>query len=339
MHTRPVPVSPDEAAALLADPPRLHARWRALLAEHHHLHGPEAAALLGVPEAALLASATGRGNRPLAGALADILAPVAGWGRVLLAARNGLGVHLNVMAQAHIEAAASEIELRGEQHAARLSTSGIARIDLFEENDAHGRTLSLNWFDAAGHAIGRLFLMSKEGRELAAPHLARFEQAQPVDRWTPGIVEPPPLLLLERAHEWRALPPPPQGPIPDRAAWATAAILCCDHPGGMELGMAGPGVAAVYRGALGKVSHTPPAAHATDLLCKLHARPGAASAVHAFGEHGLSVRVADGGELRLQPLGDDAGAWRERVLQRAQSLFLSQASPPTHAAEAAGAER
>jgi hypothetical protein len=122
--------------------------------------------------------------------------------------------------------------------------------------------------------------------------------------------------------------------MPDRSAWATAAILCCDHPGGMELGMAGPGVAAVYRGALGKVSHTPPAAHATDLLCKLHARPGAATAVHAYGQHGLSVGSADGGELRLQPLGDDAGAWRERVRERAQALQNT-----TQAAAAAGADR
>jgi hypothetical protein len=90
----------------------------------------------------------------------------------------------------------------------------------------------------------------------------------------------------------------------------------------------------VYRGRLGKVSHTPPAAHATDLLCKLHARPGVATAVRGFGEHGLSVRSADGGELRLQPLGDAADAWRERVLQRAQTL----STQPT-AVQSTGAER
>lgn len=315
MHTRPTPVSPDESAALLADPPRLYARWRALLAEHHHLHGPEAAALLGVPEAALMASATGRGNRPLAGALTDILAPVAGWGRVLLAARNGLGVHLNVMAQANIEVAASEIELRGEQHEARLATSGIARVDLFEENDAHGRTLSLNWFDAAGHAIGRLFLMSKDGRELALEHLRAYAQARPTDQWSPGVTEAPALLLLPNAEASHDLP----DTAPSVVGWATAAILCCDHPGGMELAMAGPGIAAVYRGPLGKVSYTPPTAHATDLLCKLHARPGAATVVHAYGEHGLSVRTAGGGELRLQPQGEGASAWRERVRQRAST--------------------
>lgn len=342
MHTRPTPVSPDESQALLADPPRLYARWRALLAEHH-LHGPEAAALLGVPEAALLASATGRGNRPLAGPLADILAPVAGWGRVLLAARNALGVHLNVMARARVEATPGGLQLWGEQHEILLATTGIARIDLFEEHDAHGRTLSLNLFDAAGHAIGRLFLMSKEGREVAAPHLAGFEPAQPADRWTPGAAESPPLLSLGRADEWRELAPPVEGPVPDRTAWATAAILCCDHPGGMALGMAGRGVAAVYRGPLGKVSHTPPAAHATDLLCKLHARPGAASAVLAFGDHGLSVHSAEGGELRLQPLGADAETWRERVLRRAQAWSQPDTTAaPSGAAfpvDAAGASR
>jgi|YNPMSStandDraft_2_1061718.scaffolds.fasta_scaffold10462_1 putative heme degradation protein len=149
MTQRVVPVSSEERADLLADPPRLYSRWRALLAEHRHLHGPEAAALLGVPEAALLASATGKGNTPLAGSLTDILAPVASWGRVLLAARNALGVHLNVMGRAHLELTAAEIVLHDEQHEIRLATTGIARIDLFEENDAHGRTLSLNWFDSS----------------------------------------------------------------------------------------------------------------------------------------------------------------------------------------------
>ncbi len=319
MHGRPTPPPAAESAALLADPPRLYARWRALLAEHHHLHGPEAAAALGVPEAALLDSATGRGNRPLAGALADILAPVADWGRVLLAARNRLGVHLNVMARAGLEGQGAELRLRGERHEARLATTGIARIDLFEELDGHGRTVSLNWFDSQGHAIGRLFLMSKDGREVAWPHLLSFAQARPTTAWTPGTAPPPPLLLLPGVHEAAAMPADDLGV----AAWATAAILCCDHAGGMELGMAGPGAAVVYRGPLGTVSHTPPAAHATDLLCKLHARPAAATAVFGIGEHGLSVRTAEGGELRLVPQGEGAPAWRERVQQRARALKAS----------------
>lgn len=322
MHARPTPPSAAESAALLADPPRLYARWRTLLAEHHHLHGPEAAAALGVPEGALVASATGHGNQPLAGALADILAPVSEWGRVLLAARNRLGVHLNVMARAELEGHGAELRLRGERHEAQLATAGIARIDLFEEQDAHGRTVSLNWFDSDGHAIGRLFLMSKDGREVAWPHLMRFVQAQPTAAWTPGTAPPPPLLRLPALHGPHAPTSGLHGEAegPGAAAWATAAILCCDHAGGMELGMAGPGVAAVYRGPLGSVSHTPPAAHATDLLCKLHARPAAATLVSRIGEHGLSVRTADGGELRLVPQGEGAAAWVERVRQRARAL-------------------
>ncbi len=334
MHARAVPIPSEESAALLADPPRLYARWRALLAEHHHLHGPEAAALLGVPEAALLASATGRGNRPLAGGLAEIIAPVAGWGRVLLAARNSLGVHLNVMAQAHVEATSDRLRLTDERHEVQLATAGVARIDLFEENDAHGRTLSLNWFDAAGHAIGRLFLLSKDGRAMAAPHLGRFQQRQPTAHWTPGSAESPPLLLPAGEDTGCEAELAIGGSPAERSAWAAAAVLCCDHPGGIELGMGGPGVAAQYRGPLGKVSHTPPVAHATDLLCKLHVRPGAATAVHAFGDRGISIRSADGGELRLQPLGDDTAAWRERVRERAQDMQTKM-----QAAAAAGVDR
>mgnify|MGYP000031106666 CR=1 FL=1 len=45
-----------------------------------------------------------------------------GWGRVLLAARNGLGVHLNVMAQARIDATAPSGAIDPEAHLDAIRT-------------------------------------------------------------------------------------------------------------------------------------------------------------------------------------------------------------------------
>lgn len=307
MHAAPAPT---DTAALLADPDRLYSAWRQALAERHHLHGPEAAALLGVPEAALVASATGRGNQRLQGELATLLAPVSGWGRVLVAVRNGLGVVLNILGRAEIaQAPDGRLVLHGESHQVWLGTEGIDRIDLFEEHDAHGHSYSLKWWDAQGQSIGRLFLMSKDGRESALPWLQRHAQPEADRRWLPG---PGPLPLVRGVPGALTADGTPWAGGQAAGLWATAAILACDQTAALQLDAWGAGAAARYRGPLKQVAHTPPGAHASDLLCKLHTRPGAAQRVLGTG-HGLTLLDADGGGLRLQPLQDDGGQWLDAV--------------------------
>lgn len=292
--------------ALLNDPAALHAAWRQALQAHPHLHGPEAAARLGVPEAALLASATGHGNLRLAGGLGEVLAPVADWGRVLVATRNRLGVKLDVLGQAALGVEADgSLRLHDAQHEILLAVDGIASLHLFEEHDHHGHTLSLNWFDAHGEVIGRLFLMSKSGREQALPHLQGFALALQVRDWRPGEMAPPPLMT------W-ALDAAPGGPLPGRAAhWAAAAIRACDSVPRMRLSLAGPGARSRYEGPLNKCSSTPPAVHATDLLCKLHARTAPAQQARRLGD-AMVVLDPQGGQLLLEPL-QDAATWWSRV--------------------------
>ncbi len=332
MLASPTPLRPQESQLLLRDPDLLYARWRQALNEHHHLHGPEAAALLGVPEAALLASATGRGNQPLQVGLAKLLEPLAQWGRVLVAVRNRLGVKLDILARADIEAATSStLTIRGDQHRLCLSTEGVARIDLFEEEDGHGHTFSMNWFDGRGDVIGRLFLMSKSGREEALPWLQQFAVASPQALWEAAPMALPPKVDV-MTPQWLEGEPVAQGA--QVQAWATAAILCCDQVPAMQLDMSGMGAASVYRGALGKTMHTPPGAHATDLLCKLHARPQCAVAVRAITQGevmGLQVLEADGGSLVFMPQGlDNPQAWYGAVARRAQALAVdSQAKEAT----------
>ncbi len=292
---------------LLNDPAALHAAWRQALQAHPHLHGPEAAARLGVPEAALLASATGHGNLRLAGSLDQVLAPVANWGRVLVATRNRLGVKLDVLGQAALGVEADgSLRLHDAQQEIHLATQGIAELHLFEEHDHHGHTLSLNWFDGQGHVIGRLFLMSKSGRELALPHVQRFALANQARAWQAVATEAPPLL------GWG-----PSGAVADAlpgapSAWAAAAVLACDSVPRMRLSLGGPGARSRYEGPLGKCSSTPPAVHATDLLCKLHARTATAQQVCRQG-NALVVLDPQSGQLVLEPL-EDASTWWSRVV-------------------------
>lgn len=316
-HGEPMPrLSTLQGAALLAEPDRLYAAWRHALHTNAHLHGPEAAALLGVPEAALLASATGRGNQALTGPLSELLAPVAQWGRVLVASRNGLGVKLDVLGRASFQALADgSLLLEDELHHIHLGSEGLARIDLFEEEDGHGRTLSLNWFDAKGDAVGRLFLMSKSGREEALPWLQRFVLPSAPAHWQPGSQPLPKLLSLD-AVELGELPAGASA-----AAWGTAAILSCDAAPTMRLSLSGRGARSQYAGPLCKTLHTPPAAHATDLLCKLHARPFKAVLAQPLLGGGLQVADGDGGLLRFEPIGTEAAAWLDQVQQRALGLM------------------
>jgi hypothetical protein len=293
------------ALDLLAQPEELYAAWRQALRDNPHLHGPEAAARLRVPEAALMVSACGRGNTSLSGALAELLAPAAAWGRVLVASRNGLGVKLDVLGQAQAFLLDDGgVRLSDAHHDIVLSAQGIARFELFEEEDGHGRTLSLNWFDGQGHVVGRLFLMSKSGREDALPHLMAFATAAQSRHWAPQALSTPPIA---------AWPDEAGEPLPGAAVeWARAAILACDAVPLMRLALSGRGARSVYTGPLSKTSSTPPAVHATDLLCKLHARPAGAQHARKLYGGGLEVRDAEGAALQITPATEPA-AWWARV--------------------------
>jgi hypothetical protein len=303
------------AAAATDDPQALRRAWRELRERHPHLHGPDAAALLGVPEAALLASRVGDGAVPLEPDLDVLLEGCAGWGKLLFAARNGLGVAIGILDDAEVLERGVALRLRAAAVCAHLDRRGAASAYLFEERDGHGHTVSLNWFDAAGHAVGRLFLMSKAGRERAEPMLRRHERSAVPGPWRPGPGAPVPVLGVR---------PPPRslrrldGVAP--SAIGERAVLGRDAAPGWHVHLDGPGVAIDYRGPLARASRTPPAVHATDALFKLHLRMQAACDVHVReSEDGLvALQWSDphGGTLTLAPqVGHEAArAWIASIL-------------------------
>ncbi|MDM7941402.1 MAG: ChuX/HutX family heme-like substrate-binding protein [Hydrogenophaga sp.] len=304
----------NRAAYLLANPDALRSAWSDLLQQHHHLHGPDAAQRLGVPEAALLASRMGHGATELYTDLTELLAPCEAWGKLLLAARNRLGVGLFIMDDARVDVDQTLLRFRTSQHDALVTSQGISRCFLFEEHDAHGHTVSLNWFDAQGDAIGRLFLMSKSGREVAMPWLKAHPLQHASSVWSATVEANAPHLVLplsgrnETAKQLMA-----QGKA--AASLGQAALLACGHVKEVSVDVRGRGVAARYQGPLRKTSSTPPAVHAVDAACKLHLRmAGVIEALQVQspdGSIGVRLLEADGGSIDLVP--DEsparAGAW------------------------------
>lgn len=306
------------------DPDRIVAAWRALLAEHHHLHGPESAAMLGVPEAALIASRVGDGAVALRPHVAKWLASLRDWGKVLFAARCELGVVLAIGETDVLEIDASEARLRVRigRHDVAIDAAVVASGYLFEDRDAHGHTVSLNWFDGSGDCAGRVFLVSKSGREAAMPQLLA-QALSPQSRravTTPvraGCVAHP---ALEGNASGRAL-----AEAADAARLMRRAILAVDGVPELTLALEGKGTSIVYRGPLGQPRDTPPAAHASAAECKLHARPDAAVAAWRWrrpgngAPDGIRFDARDGGRLVLVPHGDAAAAaqWVDRILEGA----------------------
>lgn len=302
---------------LRADPERLLAEWRALIERMHHLHGPEAAAMLGVPEAALIASRVGTGAVALAPQLAKLVSSMPDWGKVLVAVRSDLGVALAILDGVVPATQEGALRIVSGHHDLALGTDAIGSCYLFEDHDAHGHTLSLNWFDGQGDVIGRIFLVSKSGWANARAQLEAFalpDQARspPARAWaTPAIVR----------HVRR----PANGTAIATAEGAgelmTKAILALARIPSARLDLEGRGAALRYTGPLAKTSHTPPAVHATSEGCKLHARPLKAVAAWWCEEPGeapgLRFEDGGGGSLTLVTGGEStaASAWARSLVE------------------------
>jgi len=179
---------------LLRDPEALLAAWEALLARHHHLHAPEVARMLAVPEAALVAARIGSGAVRLLPDVGRLLAPIQGWGRVLCAFSNPLGVHMP-LGEVHGRSEADRYVLEGPHLQAVVDSRVITDAYLFVEHDeAHGNTRSVQCFDAAGESVLKIFIFHKTRFKSADAHLraqaaadqSRTVQPRPVAPGTSG---------------------------------------------------------------------------------------------------------------------------------------------------------
>lgn len=272
------------------DPDRLLARWRALLTAQPHMHLPQAAMALGVSEAALVATRVGDGAVCLQPRLAVLLDGIGQWRKVFVVTPNRLGVTIAILNVLDCyERAADRIELVGEQHRIVIDAARIRHCYLFEDRDVHGHSLSLCWFDAQGTGLGKLFLRSRSGQELAVPRL--MAQALPEQsRIFRGTQH------SDAAGDKAA--PSSMNANAQAERLAHAALAAASRLEAVELRMTGGAVDSLYRGPLASFSQTPGALHLSAAGCKAHLRPAAAQAVSPLqqgdGRHGLRIDTANG---------------------------------------------
>ena len=165
---RAIPARSDAGRVRLLDPDRLLSDWKVLAARHHHLHAPEAAKLMDVPEAALTAARIGTGATRLKADMAAILAPLPEWGRVLCAGSNACGVHMP-LGRTDIGRHGDALLLTAAHMRAMIDHGAVQDAYLFVNSDEnHGNSRSLQFFDSAGNTVLKVFIF----------HKTRFEEAE-----------------------------------------------------------------------------------------------------------------------------------------------------------------
>jgi putative hemin transport protein len=143
----------------------LRAAWRELKA-HRRLRQRDAAELLGVSEAELVASGAGEGVTRLAGDLRDVLKRAPELGRVMALTRNESCVHEKTGVYENLEADSPVGLALGADIDLRLFFAHWQHGFAVTEAGAHGRLESLQFYDGAGRAVHKIFL--KDGADPAA---------------------------------------------------------------------------------------------------------------------------------------------------------------------------
>lgn len=171
-------IAPVEVNSLLQHPDALLDAWCSLLKSHAHLHPPEVAQLLDVPEAVLPACRIGTGATRLKADVSAILKPVAEWGRVLCAFSTSCGVHMPLGDVSSHVREDGVLCLQGSHMRAEVDASAISDIYLFVDRDeSHGNTRSIQCFDAAGAAVLKVFIFHKSKFATAHSYFASLTAA------------------------------------------------------------------------------------------------------------------------------------------------------------------
>lgn len=260
---------------LSADPDRLLEAWETLRQSDPHVHGPDAAARLRVPEARLVASKVGLGATALEMQLRELLYSSASWGKLLIAIRSASGVVLNLLetVSSSYDPATRRIRISGPAHDIVLADTESGSCFLLEDRDAHGHTFSINWFDPRGDVVGRIFLMAKSGRERALPTLQRFARSSQIRTVEVDPCAPPlPVVRIGAGEEAGAFAA--NGKEDETvASEAAAAILALPSLSLAMVTFEGPGAACSHSGSFTKSSAGGLAVHASGPGAKLHLRP------------------------------------------------------------------
>lgn len=294
------------------DPDRLLAAWRALLGRHAHLHNPQAAAMLGVPEAALIAARVGCGATSLRPDVEALLAPVASWGRTLFAVGNPLGVSLAFSASGRVDSRDGAWIVSTASQVTRIDAGQVHHAFWFEDRDVHGRTHSVQLFDAEGDAVAKVFVFAKSRLAGVRAHLDPFVQNVQRREFTGARLT---------ANEVTAVEPPGgRSPVGDPGgcaqegapavfARAFAGLNDLAAPVRVELESGSARIMTV--GQVHKVSSSGGGVHVNEPDFRWHLFPGRATRTLLVGAvtggvAGLDFHASGSGRLRLAPIDVDS---------------------------------
>jgi putative hemin transport protein len=144
---------------------RLRAAWLELKSQRK-IRQRDAADLLGVSEAELLASGVGAGVTRLAGDMRAVLKRVPELGRVMALTRNECCVHEKTGVYANLDVDSMIGLALGEDIDLRLFFAHWKHGFALSEPGAHGTMKSLQFYDGAGQAVHKIFL--REGADVDA---------------------------------------------------------------------------------------------------------------------------------------------------------------------------
>lgn len=282
------------------DPDALLAAWGRLLETHAHLHAPDAARMLAVPDSALAAARIGSGAVRLKPDIGALLAPVSEWGRVLCAFSNACGVHMPLGTVAAEPGEGDVLRLRGTHMRADIDAAAVADAYLFVDRDgSHGNTRSVQFYNAAGAPILKVFIFHKTLFEAAERHLAGVkadDQSRTVQTAIPAADG-----FDSRAASLAE--DPLAAPLEEMDIRATLADLFGPHAGGgFTVEAVGDHARAVWQGVLSGVRMDDRMFHLHEADIRSHLRYAplrraaktVGGAVALDGEDGRLLRIAKG---------------------------------------------
>lgn len=161
--------------------------WRNLVRTHDHLHLPQIAIHLGVPEAALVAARIGTGAVRLVPDLVRILEPITEWHRVLVVCSTGLGVLMPMDFIKETGVNDAHLILKGDALHARIDLGSVAEVYLFEDRETGpGHSKTIQAFNGSGSPVLKISLFHKPSFRAAKEWTAALAHECQSRAWKPA---------------------------------------------------------------------------------------------------------------------------------------------------------
>ncbi|MGJ4854595.1 ChuX/HutX family heme-like substrate-binding protein [Labrys sp. La1] len=286
----------------------LKQRWQALRESQSGLRIRDAAAQLGVSEAALLETRIDEGARRLAVRVDALCAALPHLGTVMSLIRNESAVHEKDVAFPAGAESDGEIRFAGEGFSLTLIPSSVAHAFYVEDANPKGPLRSIQLFDAAGGALWKIYARDK------ADHAA-FERLLAELAWPDGV-QPIPFSRPASASTDAA---PAGNPTDLQAVLEAAAAEAIP----VRLEVANHGVRQSHRGPLARIVRMGPWLNVLDpgFDWHLNEKPLSGGSIELGDRPILVLHLASGGEAaRLQAddgaTADQQASWRG-ILEKA----------------------